>query len=103
MNFIRLCTQGITATFVITAHVDRQIDEISGTTKIMVKSIGKALAGDIPQLFSDVILTVREGDKFTWDTAAYGVDCKTRSLGYRSKILPDFGQVMNVWTQRGGK
>jgi len=103
MNFIRLCTQGIAATFVMTAHVDRQTDEISGTTKIMVKSIGKALAGDIPQLFSDVILTVREGDKFTWDTAAYGVDCKTRSLGYRSKILPDFGQVMNVWTQRGGK
>lgn len=102
MNFIRLCTQGISATFVMTAHVDRQVDDISGTTKIMVKSIGKALAGEIPQLFSDVIFTVREGDKFTWDTAAYGVDCKTRSLGYRSKITPDFGQIMQTWQQRGG-
>jgi hypothetical protein len=102
MNYLRLCTQGISATFILTAHIDRQIDEISGTTKIMVKAIGKALAGEIPQLFSDVILTAREGDKFYWDTAAYGVDCKTRSLGYRSKINPDFGQIMEVWRQRGG-
>ena len=103
MNYIRLCTQGIAATFVLTAHIDRQIDDVSGTTKIMVKSVGKALAGEIPQLFSDVILTVREGDKFTWDTAAYGVDCKTRSLGYRSKIVPDFGAIMSTWRQRGGQ
>lgn len=102
MNYLRLCTQGIAATFVLTAHVDRQTDEISGSTRIMVKAIGKALGGDIPQLFSDVIYTVREGDKFFWDTAAYGVDCKTRSLGYRSKINPDFGEIMKVWKQRGG-
>lgn len=100
MNFLRLCTQGMACTFIITAHVDRQVDDVSGTTKIMVKAIGKALAGDIPQLFSDTIYTVREGAAFTWDTAAYGVDSKTRSLGYRSKITPDFGQIMNLWLKR---
>lgn len=100
MNFLRLCTQGTKCTFVITAHVNRETDEITQTTKIMVKSVGKALAGDIPQLFSDTIYTVREGDKFFWDTAAYGVDTKTRSLGYRSKITPDFAQIMNVWQKR---
>ena len=103
MNFLRLCTQGLNCTFVMTAHVDRQTDELTQTTKIMVKSIGKALAGDIPPLFSDVIFTVREGDKFYWDTAAYGVDTKTRSLGYRSKIDPNFGQILDVWKKRGGK
>lgn len=103
MNFIRLCTQGSRATFVMTAHVDKQVDEISGMTKTMVKSIGKALGSDIPPLFSDVIYTVREGDQFFWDTAAYGVDTKTRSLGYRSKIKPDFAQIMDVWKGRGGK
>lgn len=102
MNFLRLCTQGMLPTFVMTAHVDRQTEEISGQTKIMVKAIGKALAGDIPQLFSDVIYAEREGDKFYWNTAAYGVDTKTRSLGYRSKITPDFGQLMETWKQRGG-
>lgn len=103
MNWLRLCTQGIPCTFVLTAHVDRNIDEVTQSTKLLVKSIGKALYADIPPLFSDVIYTVREGDQFYWDTAAYGVNTKTRSLGYRSKIKPDFAQIMDVWRQRGGK
>lgn len=102
MNWLRLCTQGMTCTFVMTAHVDRETDEVTQTTKIMVKAIGKALATAIPPLFSDVIYTVREGDKFYWDTAAYGVDTKTRSLGYRSKIDPSFAQIMDLWVKRGG-
>lgn len=102
MNWLRLCTQGMSCTFVMTAHVDREMDEVTGTTKIMVKAIGKALAGAVGPLFSDVIYTVREGSTFTWDTAAYGVDTKTRSLGYRSKIEPDFAQIMDLWAKRGG-
>jgi len=103
MNFLRLCTQGIECPFVMTAHVDRDTDQITQSTKIMIKSIGKALATEIPTLFSDVIYTVREGDKFYWDTAAYGVDTKTRSLGYRSKIDPNFALVFDVWKKRAGK
>ncbi len=103
MNFLRLCTQGLTCTFVMTAHVQRQTDDLSQTTKIMTKAIGKAIADEIPPLFSDVIYTVREGDKFYWDTAAYGVDTKTRSLGYRSKIEPNYALIMDKWKARGGK
>lgn len=100
LNFLRLITQGMSCTFAITAHIDRQVDEISQTTKLMVKSIGRAPAADIPPMFSDVILTVREADQFYWDTAAFGADTKTRSLGYRSKIKPDFAQIMNIWSKR---
>jgi hypothetical protein len=103
MNFLRKCTQACRCTFILTAHVDREVDVVSGSTKIMVKAVGKALAGEIPQLFSDVIYTVREGDKFYWDTAAYGVDTKTRSLGYRSKIDPTFAALFDIWRKRGGR
>lgn len=103
MNFLRLCTQGMNCPFVLTAHVDREIDPVTQSTKIMIKAIGKALATEIPTLFSDVIYTTREADKFYWDTAAYGVDTKTRSLGYRSKISPDFAQIFDVWKKRAGK
>ena len=68
----------------------------------MTKAIGKAMADDIPPLFSDVIYTVREADKFYWDTAAYGVDTKTRSLGIRSKIEPDFSAIFDKWKVRAG-
>jgi hypothetical protein len=100
MNFLRLITQGCRCIFAMTAHVDRDKDEVTGTTRVMTKSIGKALYGDIPPLFSDVIFTVREADKFYWDTAAYGVDTKTRSLGYRSKIEPNFALILDKWEAR---
>jgi len=100
MNFLRLCTQGIASTFVITAHVDRQTDEITGGIKLMTKAIGKAMANDIPQLFSDVIYAVREGTNWYWDTAAGNVDVKTRSLPISSKIKPDFAQIMDKWSHR---
>lgn len=102
IGFLRLVTQGVPCTFVITAHVDRITDTVTQEVKTMVKSAGKALADEIPPLFSDVIYTVREGAAFYWDTAKYGVDTKTRSLGYRSKINPSFGQIMDLWLKRGG-
>lgn len=102
MNFLRLCTQGMECPFVMTAHVDREQDAVTQQTKIMIKAIGKALATEIPTLFSDVIYTTREADRFYWDTAAYGVDTKTRSLGIRSKIAPNFAQIFDVWKKRAG-
>jgi hypothetical protein len=103
MNFLRLCTQGIACTFAITAHVSRETDEITGGVKLMTKSIGRALASEIPQLFSDVIYTVREGSNFYWDTAAANVDVKSRSLPIKAKQPPNFGAIMEKWKSRGGR
>lgn len=100
MNFMRLCTQGLACTFIMTAHVNRETDEITGGVKLMTSSIGKALSGDIPKLFSDVIYTVREGTNWYWDTAAANVDTKTRNLPIQSKLPPDFSQIMNKWLKR---
>jgi hypothetical protein len=100
MNFIRILTQGTACHFVMTAHVDRIVDEVFGGKLIMTKAIGKAIAGDIPPLFSDVIYTVREGTDFYWDTAAIGVDTKTRSLPIASKQKPDFTPIMDKWLSR---
>lgn len=103
MNFLRLCAQGSRYTFVLIAHVQRSKNEITGSETIQVNTVGQAICSEIPPMFSDVIFTVREWSTFTWDTAAYGVDTKTRSLGYRSKITHDFAQIMDLWVKRGGK
>ena len=103
MNFLRLCAQGSRYTFVMISHVVKQKNELTGAETIQISTIGNAISSQIPPMFSDVIYTVREGDKFFWDTAAYGVETKTRSLGYRSKIPPDFSQIMDVWLKRGGE
>lgn len=103
LNFLRLLTQGLRCTVAMTGHVSREKDEITGGTKLSVMSIGAALSQQIPPLFSDVIMSVREGSNFTWSTATFGADLKTRSLGYRDKIAPDFATIMDIWQKRGGK
>lgn len=102
LNFIRLCTQATRCTFVMTAHVQRQVDEITGSIRLMTKVIGKALADEVPQLFSDVIYTVREGTSFYWETAMTGVDTKSRNLPIASKQPQDFAVIMAKWQSRGG-
>ena len=103
MNFLRLLTQGCRCTVLLTAHVQRQQDEVVGSIRLMTKAIGKAIADDIPPLFSDVIYSVREGTNFYWETAAANVDTKARNLPIQSKLPVDFAQVMNKWQSRGGK
>lgn len=103
LNFLRLCTQGMPCVFVLTAHVTRETDEITGGVKLMTKGIGKAMANEIPQLFSDVIYTVREGTQFYWDTAAPSVDVKTRYLPIASKQKADFALILDKWLKRSGQ
>jgi hypothetical protein len=103
MNFLRLCTQGIPCTFVLTSHPVKDKDEISGAIKVSISTVGTAIQPQIPTLFSDVIWTYREGKNFYWSTETYGVTTKTRSLGIRDKIDPSFKQVMDLWLKRGGK
>lgn len=101
LNFLRFVTQGFAPTLVMTAHIQRQVDEVSGTMKLMTKAIGKAMGDDIPQLFSEVIGAVREGTNWYWDTANSSLDTKTRYLPIASKIAPDFSQIMDKWVKRG--
>ena len=101
LNFLRYLTQGFAPTVVLTAHVQRQTDEITGSVKLQTKAIGKAMGDDIPQLFSEVVGAVREGTSWYWDTANSSLDTKTRYLPIASKIPPDFAQIMDRWIIRG--
>jgi hypothetical protein len=54
-------------------------------------------------MFSDVILTVREGGKFTWDTGSAMADVKTRNLPIAAGLPADYGAIIKKWESRGGK
>lgn len=100
MNFLRLCTQGCRAHFVLLAHVSREKDEMTGGIKLMTRAVGAAISGDIPPMFSDVIFTVREGAQFSWDTANANVDVKTRNLPIAAKQPPKFSTILEKWKAR---
>ena len=86
--------------FVLLAHVEREADMVLGGVKLMVSTLGTKLAPKIPPMFSDVILTIRQGDKWSWDTANPMADLKTRNLPIKADIPPNFAAIVTKWYAR---
>lgn len=101
-RLLRNICDGCKCHFVLLAHVERETDQILGGIKIMVSTLGRALAPKIPPMFSDVILCVRSGSTWTWDTASAMADVKTRYLPIKSDNLASFGPIIAKWKARGG-
>lgn len=93
-------TSDLKCFFVLTAHVEKEPDILTGVPITMVGALGRRLAPKLPRTFSDVILAVKEADKFTWSTAALNVDLKSRSLPIKDGLRPDFSQIVDVWKRR---
>lgn len=102
-RFIRYICDGCKCHFVLIAHVEREQDLVMGGVKITVSTLGKALPPKIPPMFSDVVLTVRQAAKWTWDTQNNLVDLKTRSLPIAADIPQNFSQIVEKWRSRGGR
>lgn len=102
-KLIRHCCDGTKCHFILTAHVERETDLVFGGVKITVSTLGRALAPKIPPMFSDVILTVRNGTEFTWSTANPQADLKARNVPIADGIKPDFKQILAKWLSRGGR
>lgn len=102
-RLLRQLTDGCKCHFALTAHVEREVDQVFGGAKVTVATLGKALAPKIPPMFSDVILSVREGAKFSWSTANSMADLKARNLPIADGITPNFKQIFDKWQSRGGR
>ena len=102
-KLVRQLTDGCKCHFVLTAHVEREIDQVFGGAKITVSTLGRALAPKIPPMFSDVILSVRDASKFSWSTANPQADLKARNLPIADQIPPNFAQIIEKWKSRGGR
>jgi hypothetical protein len=102
-KLMRQFTNGCACHFVLEAHVEREIDPTFGGTKITVSTLGRALAPKIPPMFSDVVLSVREGNQFRWSTANPQADLKARNLAIADGIMQDFGPLFAKWKSRGGR
>lgn len=86
--------------FILLAHVERETDPVLGGVKLMISTLGKALAPKFPAMFSDVILTERNGDKWTWNTASAMADVKSRNLPMKADNPPDFKAILEKWVKR---
>ena len=101
-KLLRMLCDSCPCHFVLLSHVERETDQILGGVKLTVSTLGRALAPKIPPMFSDVILAVRQGDKWTWDTSNVQADLKTRNLPIKADNPPTFAGIVAKWKARGG-
>lgn len=99
---IRQLADGCRCHFVLTAHVEREVDQVFGGVKLTVSTLGRALAPKIPPMFSDVVLSYREGTNFLWSTDNAQADLKARNLPIKSGLPQSFTQIITKWQSRGG-
>lgn len=102
-NILRRLCDMCKCHFILLSHIEREVDQVMGGTKITVSSLGKALPPKIPPMFSDVILSVRTGTVWTWSTANSLCDLKTRNLPIAENLPPTFQQIIDKWKSRGGR
>jgi len=101
-KLLRMLCDNCACHFILIAHVERETDMVLGGVKLMVSTLGRALAPKIPAMFSDVILTVRNGDKWSWDTGSTQADVKCRNMPFKSDQTPSFAPLLAKWRSRGG-
>lgn len=101
-KILRMLTDNCRCWFVLIAHIERETDQILGGIKLTAATLGAKLSPKLTPMFSDVILTVREGSKFSWDTGSASADVKTRNLAIASGQTPSFAPIVKKWLSRGG-
>ena len=101
-KFITTLTTAVPGMVIMTGHLERETDEISGGVTLMASTLGRKLAPKISRYFSDVIMTRRDGLKFEWSTGAFNVDLKARNLPIHDHLAPSFKPIIEKWYGRLG-
>lgn len=99
-RLLNMLTSSVKCLFVLTAHLEREVDEISGGHTIQAGALGRKLSPKIPRFFSEVIHTRREGTGYFWSTTSANFELKRRVLPLSDKIEPTFKPIVDAWRTR---
>lgn len=101
-RFINMMTNNTQCHFIMTAHLEREHDEITGAVHLMPSTLGKKLAPRIPRNFDDVILCNNKEGTFSWATMGLNVELKWRNLEGSRELPPSFVPLIKSWKSAGG-
>jgi hypothetical protein len=101
-RFITTMVMNTQCHFVLTSHLEREQDELTGATHLMPATLGKKLAPKIPRFFDDVILCNNKEDKFSWSTSGINISLKHRNLPAGLELPPSFKPLIDSWVEAGG-
>jgi len=90
--------------FLLTAHIEKEPDEITGMAKVAVSTLGRKLAPKIPRFFSEVIRARKDAaGKFLWSTQDSEADLKNRALPSGTNLPQDFSPIVKKYKERASR
>lgn len=101
-NFVNQICTGFHCHTVLTAHLEREQDEVNGGIKVYASTIGRKLAPVLNRNFTDVVIAKRNGTSFVWDSSDPQADLKTRNAPISASLPPSFVPLIASWKSRGG-
>ena len=102
-RFLTVLTTNLKCHFALTAHLERQQDEVTGGIHLMASVLGKKLAPRIPRFFDDVVFCQNKNGEFTWATIGTNINLKWRNLPGAKDLPPSFVPLIESWKKAGGK
>ncbi len=88
----------------VTAHIEKELNELTGANQVMASVLGRKLAPKIPRFFSEVVRTKKlivEGKaKFVWSNMESDTALKNRALPLSSNLEPSFVPVVESFRAR---
>jgi len=100
-NVINKLTSDCQCFFTMTAHIEREPDEITGMSKVTVSTLGRKLAPKIPRFFGEVIRARKDASgKFLWATVDSESDLKNRALPSGANLSQDFTPIVDAYRRR---
>lgn len=87
--------------FVLTSHIEKEPDEITGMAKVSVSTLGRKLAPKIPRFFSEVIRARKDPTgRFLWSTLDSEADLKNRALPSGNSLEASFAPIVEAYRRR---
>lgn len=94
---------GVQCSFVMTAHLSLEKDEVSGRLIQVPMALGQKNGPALVPLFGDIVLCEKNDKQFTWSTTSAKTDClKNSFLPLKSGLKPDFVQIVDNWLKDNG-
>lgn len=99
-TFINTMISNLKCFMVLTAHVVKAPNLLTGIPMITIDALGSKLGPKLPAMFSDQPMAYKDGANFYWSTSASNADLKNRALPISDKLKPSFVQIVEVWDKR---
>jgi len=101
LAYVERVTLGLQCHTIILTHLDRETDQVVGSSRLMALALGAKNAPQLGKYFTDIILAERvlEGSqmKWVWQLARVDADVKARNLTWTNGQIPSFVPLLETW------